>query len=85
MNEEEDIAVEANDEEGFSHEDGVQLHNAIIRLSPLHREVLVLRYMEGLSYEEIASVVGRSTGTVRSRIHYAKRALRNIMKEKGNV
>jgi RNA polymerase sigma-70 factor (ECF subfamily) len=46
----------------------------------LHREVLVLRFFEGLSYEDIADVVGSPLGTVRSRIHNAKRALRQAMR-----
>ena len=37
--------------------------------------MLVLRFMENLSYEQIAEVVRCNTGTVRSRLHYAKRAL----------
>ena len=40
------------------------------------REVLVLRFLEEMSYEEIARVTGCQLGTVRSRIHYAKQALR---------
>jgi RNA polymerase sigma-70 factor (ECF subfamily) len=44
-------------------------------LAPHHREVLVLRYFEGLSYEDIADVVGSPLGTVRSRLYHAKQAL----------
>jgi RNA polymerase sigma-70 factor, ECF subfamily len=50
-------------------------------LSPPHREALALRFIEDLSYEEIARVTGSSVGTVRSRIHYAKRALRRAFQE----
>ena len=45
-------------------------------LSSEHREVLLLRFMQNLNYDEIARVTGSTLGTVRSRIHYAKRALR---------
>jgi RNA polymerase sigma-70 factor (ECF subfamily) len=48
-------------------------------LAPEHREVLLLRYFEGMAYEDIACVLGCQLGTVRSRIHYAKRALRRVM------
>lgn len=48
---------------------------AMAGLSDAHREVLTLRYFEDFSYEEIASIIGRSLGTVRSRIHYATKAL----------
>ena len=59
----------------FSPEDAAWVHAGLARLKPAHREVLVLRFLEGLSYDQIAAVVGCSTGTVRSRLHYAKAAL----------
>ena len=45
--------------------------------------MLVLRYVAGMPYEEIAPVVGSPVGTVRSRIHYAKRALRAVLERDG--
>ena len=48
-------------------------------LGPEHREVLVLRFLEEMSYEDIARVAGCELGTVRSRLHYAKRALRRAL------
>lgn len=53
-----------------------EIDSALAALSPAHREVLVLRYFEDLSYEEIAHVIGGSLGTVRSRLHYAKQAVK---------
>ena len=47
-------------------------------LKPKHRMVLVLRYYEGLSYEEIAAVLKEPLGTVKTDIYRA----RNILKEK---
>ncbi|MGI5819393.1 MAG: RNA polymerase sigma factor [Armatimonadota bacterium] len=58
-----------------------QVHRALGEISPVHAEVLVLRYVEALSYEEVAEVVGCKVGTVRSRLHYAKRALREAMED----
>jgi RNA polymerase sigma-70 factor (ECF subfamily) len=52
------------------------VHRALERLSPEHREVLLLRFLEGLSLEDIARAVGCGAGTVKSRLHYAKQALR---------
>jgi len=49
------------------------------RLGVKHREVLVLHFLEDLSIAEIAKVVGCSEGTVKSRIHYAKRQLKQIL------
>ncbi|MGH7668650.1 MAG: RNA polymerase sigma factor [Gemmatimonadaceae bacterium] len=52
--------------------------DALLRdLAPMHREVLLLRYRDELSYAEIAIVAGCSVGTVRSRLHYATRRLRD--------
>jgi RNA polymerase sigma-70 factor, ECF subfamily len=46
--------------------------------------VLVLRFLEELSYEEIGQIVECPLGTVRSRIHYAKAALQRILKNDNN-
>jgi RNA polymerase sigma-70 factor, ECF subfamily len=43
-------------------------------LAPHHREVFVLRELEGRSYEEIAGMVGANLGTVKSRLNRARRA-----------
>jgi RNA polymerase sigma-70 factor (ECF subfamily) len=59
-----------------------ELHRGLGAISPEHREVLVLCFFEEMSYEEIAGVTGSTLGTVRSRIHYAKRALKNALKGK---
>ena len=49
---------------------------ALTRLRPMHREVLVLNFMQELPYRDIAEVLGVPIGTVMSRLHHAKRALR---------
>lgn len=59
-----------------------ELHRGLDVISPEHREVLVLCFLEEMTYEEIASVTGSTLGTVRSRIHYAKRALRTALERK---
>ncbi len=56
--------------------DKEQLHSCLDSISPEHREALVLRFFEELSYEDIARVTSASVGTIRSRIYYGKRALR---------
>jgi RNA polymerase sigma-70 factor (ECF subfamily) len=66
-------------EDVFAPEDAVQVHRCLQRLRPEHKEVLMLRFLEQMSYDQIAQVVNCTIGTVRSRIHYAKRALKKEM------
>jgi RNA polymerase sigma-70 factor, ECF subfamily len=67
------------EDDTFSADDAARIHAALDRLEPAQREVLVLRFLEELSYEEIGQVVDCPLGTVRSRIHYAKTALRRLL------
>ena len=52
-----------------------QVRQALNRLHPEYKAVLVLREMEGYSYEDIASLLNCSLGTVKSRINRARKAL----------
>ncbi len=54
----------------------IDIQAALLQLSPAHREVLVLREFEQMSYEEIAEVLGVPQGTVESRLHRARSELR---------
>lgn len=56
------------------------LQEALRKLSPKLRAVIVLKEVEGLSYEEIADTLDISTGTVKSRISRARDELKNLMK-----
>jgi RNA polymerase sigma-70 factor (ECF subfamily) len=78
-----DIAISDETDESFSREEAEQIHVALDKLSPEHREVLVLRFIDDLSYEEIGTVTGCRPGTVKSRIHYAKQVLRRTI-DKGD-
>ena len=60
-------------------EDRAALEAAIASLPLQHREVLLLRGVEGLSNTEIAAVLGCSDGAVRVRIHRATTALRSVI------
>jgi len=60
----------------YDRERQVLIENALARINPLFREVVVLRDVEDLSYEEIADVLQISLGTVKSRIMRGREALR---------
>ena len=64
-----------------SRELGDKIFEAIEDLTPDHRAVILLREIDGLSYEEISQVLGCSLGTVMSRLHYARKKLQAKLKE----
>jgi len=57
------------------------LENALARISPEHREIIVLRQIQDLDYEEMAEVLGSPVGTVKSRLCRARKALREAMED----
>lgn len=57
------------------------ISQALDGLSADHRAVIVLREIEGLSYNEISDVVGCSKGTVMSRLHHARRRMQKALTE----
>jgi len=79
LDEAETIDPAAANGEPFTAEDAARIHAALDRLPDDQREVLVLRFLEEMSYEEIARVVGCQLGTVRSRLYYGKQALRRLL------
>ena len=60
---------------------GLTLRGALRRLAPKHRAVLVLRYLEGLSDDEIANLLACRPATVRSQITRALQRLRTLAPE----
>jgi RNA polymerase sigma-70 factor (ECF subfamily) len=65
----------------FTPEDAAAIHAALGRIGRAQRDVLLLRFMEDLSYEQIAEVTGCPFGTVASRLHHAKQALRRELEK----
>jgi RNA polymerase sigma-70 factor (ECF subfamily) len=61
-----------------------KINNVINRLKKEYREVLVLKFLENLSYEEISDILKIPEGTVATRINRAKKAFRLIAGEKTN-
>jgi len=64
-----------------THELVERVEAAMGRLSPAHREILTLRNVRDLSYEEIAALLDLSLGTVKSRIARAREALKLVLSE----
>lgn len=58
-----------------------KVREALKELTPEHRQVILLREMEGLSYEEISALLNCPKGTVMSRLHYARTHLRSLLKD----
>jgi RNA polymerase sigma-70 factor, ECF subfamily len=64
-----------------SHINLLEVRDAYLRLSEEHREVLLLVAIEGLQYEEAATVLNVPLGTVRSRLSRARQALRDALSD----
>jgi RNA polymerase sigma-70 factor, ECF subfamily len=71
-----EAAAEEAVEPDWDRLDARRVHEALGDLSATHREALVLYFIEGMTYDEIAQVTGASLGLVKSRLHYAKKSLR---------
>jgi RNA polymerase sigma-70 factor (ECF subfamily) len=61
---------------------GGQIQEAIVLLSPKLRVVLALRYLEDMSYDELAATLSLSLGTVKSRLARAHLALERVVRER---
>ncbi len=69
------------DEALQSRELALTVRESLAQLSDKHRNVLVLHDIEGLTYDEIAAVVGCFPGTVKSRLFYARAHLKQLLEE----
>jgi RNA polymerase sigma-70 factor, ECF subfamily len=70
---------EAPDETAARGEDRARIEQALAKLSEQHRAIIVLSDLEGLSYKEIADVLHIPMGTVMSRLHNARKRLRDVL------
>ena len=68
------------EQQAMTNETKIELARAMEQLSPEHREILQLRVVEDLQYEQIADILGVRVGTVKSRLARARLALRKILK-----
>jgi RNA polymerase sigma-70 factor (ECF subfamily) len=55
--------------------------NKLEQLAPAHRSALLLHFIEDFSLEEIAAITQTRIGTVKSRLHYAKKTLKKLLEE----
>lgn len=60
-------------------EQEAEFMDCLHQLPPAHRSVLLLHYLEDFPIEEIATITGTPTGTVKSRLHHARRSLRALL------
>jgi RNA polymerase sigma-70 factor, ECF subfamily len=60
-----------------------QVEEALRRLGEAHRHALVETYLRGRTYAEVATELGVPEGTIKSRVYYGLRALRNALEEMG--
>jgi RNA polymerase sigma-70 factor (ECF subfamily) len=60
-----------------------QVEEALRRIGKAHRQVIVETYLRGRPYAELATELGVPEGTIKSRVYYGLRALRNALEEMG--
>lgn len=80
----EQLTERNGDDPAWALEQAEFVHRALEQLTPEHREVLVLRFLEDMTLEEIAAAVGCNLGTVKSRLHYARQAVRRESERLGH-
>jgi len=68
---------------GFSEDQAELIHWGLDQLPLPQREALTLFFLEGFSVDEISNVTRVSVGTVKSRLHYGKRKLKEMIEKEG--
>lgn len=74
--------IDYSDFDGDFVPDAEALHHALENLSPQHREILFLHYLQDLSTQEVGAILDCPPGTVKSRLYHARLQLRNIIQRK---
>ena len=63
----------------LSPEELLALEQALLKLTPEERELITLKHLDGLSYQDLAEKLGVAPGTVMSRLYYARRRLKEYL------
>lgn len=75
------ITSEGPYDQALRHQQAQAIGKVLSMISEDHRSVIVLREIDGLSYDEIAQALNISRGTVMSRLHYARKKLQQLLKD----
>ncbi len=73
--------IESPDDALVNSELRQKISKALEKLSPEHREIVLLKDVQGLSYKEIADIMECTLGTVMSRLFYARQKLQTLLKD----
>jgi len=86
-NEEDDITLQIEDKKFLAPDRYADseiknkiIQDALVKVKPVYREVVILRDVQGLSYDEIAEITDLSIGTVKSRINRGRAQLQKLLK-----
>ena len=75
-----DTSIASNPEEAYLRAERIQkVREGIMKLDGEQRQLIIMRDMNGMSYAEIATVLGLNEGTVKSRLNRARSALKKIL------
>ncbi len=80
-----DEIVELQSRDGQPSLNSIRLADALKKLTPEHREAVILHELDGLTYAEIGHIVGVPEGTIKSRMHHAMHALRTHLSPNEDV
>jgi RNA polymerase sigma-70 factor, ECF subfamily len=79
-----EVHDESSSDDISAFDNAEEVHRALDQLPILQREALTLYFLEDLSLDEMATLLGVPLGTVKSRIHYAKIAMRKLLTQGNN-
>ena len=78
-----DLGNTVGDTDPFTAEDADLVNRTLPRLSLPHREILTLFFLEDFTLEEISEIIKVPSGTVKSRLYYAKKAFKTLVESNG--